>query len=165
MADNSSDYPTSIDPTAVELVDEVDWITADALAATANSVIAIQNTIGNDPADFTAGGGPDYGTLGAFLHAFARIETGTATPTDTKGGFRVDFTVGRFTAPPVVILQEVQDSEPGQYQKWEAKRVTIEKFTLGSRHDTRSGAAGASVQWIAIQPPFGFERSVDEDEN
>jgi len=165
MADNSSDYPTAVDPTPETLVDEVDWLTADALTATINSIVAVETALGTDPADFTAGGGPDYGSVGAFLHAFARVEVGEETTTDAAGGFRVDFTSGRFTAPPFVFCQVVLDSEPGPYNRFFAKRITKDGFTLGSRHDTRTNASGKVVQWIAVQPPFGFERSTEEDEN
>lgn len=165
MPDNSSDYPTAIDPQPVTLVDGIDAVPANALAYAIAQIAAIQAEIGSDPVNFTAGGGPDYGTVGAFLIASSRIELGQTTTADSKTGFRVAFTATRFTEPPFVFLQLVNNTGPGQYMRLQAKRITKDGFTIGTGHTTRSAAAGHDIDWIAIQPAFGIERTTEEDEN
>ncbi len=165
MSDNTSSYPSAIDPQPVTLVDDIDFVSADALAYAISAIAAIQAELGTSPVDFTAGGALDYGTIGAFLVACSRIELGQTTTADSKTGFRVDFTTNRFTAPPFVFCQLVQASAPGQYMHWHARRITRDGFTLASSHTTRSAAAGHTIDWIAIQPPFGLERTTEEDEN
>lgn len=164
MPDNSSDYPTAVNPQPVALVDGVDAVPANALAYAIAQVAAIQAEIGSDPVDFTANGGPDYGTVGAFLIACSRIEMGQTTTADTNGGYRVDLTANRFTEPPFVFLQLVKTSAV-QRDHYHAKRITKDRFTIGSGHLTRAAGAGEVIDWIAIQPAFGLERSTTEDEN
>jgi len=164
MADTSSDFPTAIDPQPVALVDNIDAVPANALAFAISQAIAIQAEIGSDPVDFTTNGGPDYGTVGAFLIACSRIELGQTTTADTKGGFRVALTANRFTEPPFIFLQLV-NTGASQRAHFHAKRITKDGFTIGTGHTTRTAAAGKVIDWIAIQPPFGIERTTEEDEN
>jgi hypothetical protein len=167
MADTSSDYPAAIDPQPPTLEDERDFVPANALSYAVNQVDAIAGELGTDPVDFTAIGGVDYGTIGAFLLACSRIEMGTITLADSRGGGRVHFTDGRFTAPPFVKIQyyESGTGQPGQYDHYWPKRIRTDGFTVGSGYANRSSTAGKTVWWIAIQPPFGFEQSVEEDED
>jgi len=157
VSDNASTYPTATDPALVDVVDDVDYLPADALHFAVNQVAALQSTIGNDPADQTAIGGQDYGTLGALLIALCRVETGTFTLVNSKTGARVSFTAGRFSAPPIVMLQFTTTTEPGVDDVYTAKRVTTDGFVVGSGYTTRSAAAGKTVNWLAFQPPFGIE--------
>lgn len=159
MSDNASTYPATIDPQPVTLEDDVDFVPADALTLAANQLAAIQGEVGNGPVDFTGLGALDYGTVADFLRARCRIEVGEKTLSATVGTYRVAFTSGRFTAPPFVMIQLVQATNPGQYDHFNAKRVTKDGFTVGSGHPNRSGAAGNVVWWCAIQPIFGVEES------
>lgn len=165
MSDNSSDYPTALDPAPVELEDNVDPVPYDAIVFAINQAVAIQTEIGTDPVDFTATGGLDFGTLAALLRMLGRMAVGTHTCTDTKGGFRVTFpSASRFTAPPFVILQQVLATEPTQRDHFYPKRITTDGFTLGTGHILRSVAAGSVVYWLAVQAPFGIERAPDADQ-
>jgi len=157
VSDNASSYPTSVDPQLVTLVDDVDYLPEDALEVAVNQIAAIQNEVGNDPANFSSIGGPDLGTLGAALLALCRIETGSITLANSKTGARVSFTANRFSSPPIVLLQLESTTEPGIDDVYTAKRVTTSGFVVGSGYTSRSAAAGHLIHWIAIQPPFGIE--------
>ena len=160
----ASDYPGAIDPAAPAIEDDCDFVPANALDYAKNMITAIQGEVGNDPADLTAVGGLDFGTVAALLLALCRIEVGTHTTADTKNGMVVTFTAARFTSPPLVFLQGVSAVEPGQRFIFSPKRVTKDLFVIGSGHLDRATAAGFEVNWLAIQPPMGIERSPDVDD-
>ena len=162
MSDNASDYPAQIDPEPVVLEDDADHVPLDALIFALAMAKAIQGEIGNDAVRFTGIGGIDFGTIQSFIFALCRVEVGTFTVADVKGGFRVNFTTGRFTAKPFVRLQLVAGSEPNARDHYFPKRVSIEGFTVGTGHLTRANAAGNTVNWIAIQPLFGVEQSPED---
>ena len=164
MTDNSSDYPGALDAAPVVLEDDVDHVPHDGLAYAINQIAAIQGEVGNDPVDFTADGGIDFGTLAALLRMLGRMAVGTATTANTKGGFRVAFPGdARFTQPPIVLLQLVSSTQPARRAHFYPKRITTDGFTIGTSHASRATAAGHDVYWLAVQPPFGLERSPDQD--
>jgi len=166
MSDNLSTYPATLDGAPVTLEDGADFVPADALTYAVNQIAAIQGEIGNSPVDFTALGAADFGTIGAFLLARCRIETGSTTLSATVGTSRIAFTANRFTAPPFVYVQLAQSGtgQPGQRDNYNAKRITKDGFTVGSGHTSRTTAAGNTVWWIAIQPPFGLEESTEQED-
>lgn len=172
MTDNASSYPTAIDPQAVVLEADIDWIPADALQLLMNQVEAIQTELGVDLVDFSSVGGPDFGTLAALLIALCRLEVGQFTTADVKGGFRVTFEVDangnpRFTAPPVVLVQKLSaaGASPGANSHHRARRVTTTGFTIASGHGSRANAAGLTYDWLAFQPPFGIEQTLEDEDD
>lgn len=165
MPDNASDYPAALDPNLAVLEGQVDFVPLDALQFAINALAAIQGAVGVDATNFTGLGGdaPDYGTIGSLLLALFRIESGTATMTTVGNGdvYPVAFTAGRFSAPPYVMLQLRQNSEPGADAIYSAKKITQTGFEIGTGHGVPSTFSGTQVDWLAVQPVFGAEQDIE----
>jgi hypothetical protein len=159
-----SDYPTAIDPAPVSLRGGKDALPANALEFAINQIGGIQGAIGNDPTLFTSLGAIHFGTIAAFLLACFRLEGGTEVITGSgKDEFPVAFTSGRFSAPPVVLLcrQSGTSTEPGEYKHYSAKSVTADGFKIGTSDTVPSTITSVTLQWLAIQGPFG-EESIED---
>jgi hypothetical protein len=159
-----SDYPGAIDPEPPFLRGGMDFVPANALTYAIAQIQAIQGELGNDPTLFTSLGGIHFGTIAAFLLARLRMEGGTETITGSgKTEFPVTFTAGRFSAPPIVLLcrQYGSSTEPGEYKHYSAKSVTAEGFKIGTSDPPPSTITSVTLQWLAIQGPFG-EESAEE---
>ena len=152
MTDNASDYPGGIDPVPAVLEDDVDWVRADWLLWCANQAQAIQDVMGHDP---QVVGGRDFGTIGAFLRAIFRAETGAHTSTSAYGGFDVTFTADRFKEAPLVFIEAAPTSQPLSDSTTAAVNITADGFTIGDGRGT--GAAGMVYNWLAIDPFMGLE--------
>ena len=173
MTDYASEYPARLDPEPPTLADNVDAMPLDGLIWGIQMIQAIQDELGEDPADFTATGGFDYQSVGAFVKSRFRMESGKVTVPSTwvRGSLKVTFTADRFQVAPVVIVQAVEPSEPSSEATAgfhaAAKRITKDKFVIGTSR--RSGdktdiTKNEDLQffWLAFEPPFGIEETGDD---
>jgi hypothetical protein len=166
MADNSSSYPTAVDPQPPFLADEHDFVPLDAVAYLVNQLTAIQTEIGADAVNFAAMGGSasDYSSLAAFYGALFRYQADAPLVTTAAGNevISVEFATGRFTEPPFVMVTGVNTAAPGADNYFEAKNVTTTGFELGDAlHAAGWGGGGKYICWVAIQPIWGLEQDLE----
>lgn len=184
----ASDYPTSIDNSPPALRDDVDVFYANGLQHIADMVIAVQGVLGTDLNNFMSspgfGGSKKIGNLSQTMQALMRMETGSVSVTYNPTNLQtaqaepittIDFSTGRFTAPPFVLIQTIEAHQytgsagmgsgtPSANGLRESKifpvRVTKESFGLSVSNKSAliaiSSAIPIKCHWLAIEPPFGY---------
>lgn len=166
MADNSSAYPAAVNAQPPFLADDHDFVPMDAVSFLVNQIAAIQSEIGADAVNFTAMGGSasDYSSLAAFYGALLRYEGDAPLVSSSSAAetISIEFTEGRFTEPPFVMVTGVNTAAPGADNYFEAKNVTTSGFDLGDAlHAAGWGGGGKYICWIAIQPIWGLEQDLE----
>lgn len=188
----ASDYPTSLDPALPTLRDDVDTFRANGLQHIADMAVAVQTLMGTGIGDTTSepglGGSKKFGNLSQAMQQLFRWESGVIDLTWDPSNIdeaslepitTVNFEFLRFTQPPMVLIQTIEANQdtvasgtPSSNGFRESKLFPVNiirtRFGVAAGSKTANTAinttGGITIKgyWLAIEPPFGFAES-DED--
>jgi len=189
----ASDYPTSLDPAVPTLRDDVDTFRANGLQHIADMVVAVQTIMGTGIGDTTSepgsGGSKKFGNLSQAMQQLFRWASGvidlTWDPSDIEEATlkpitTVYFNFDRFTQPPMVLMQTIEANQDivisgtpssNGYRESKLFPVNISRTSFGVAASSKTSKAafgttgGITIKgyWLAIEPPFGFAESGEDN--